>query len=84
MHEQIEKLSKVLSGELKSTDLPMHPIETYKIVLKGLGCTMMELHGEELNGWDCDFIYKFYKDNEMYNLTGSLWYGDFNFSNNEE
>ena len=34
---ELENLSKVLSGELKSTTLPMQPIETYKVILKGLG-----------------------------------------------
>jgi len=83
MQEQIENLSKVLSGEIKSTNLPMQPVETYKIVLKGLGCAMMELDGDEINSWSCDFFYTFTKKNQTYILKGSLWYGDYKFSINE-
>jgi len=61
--------------------LPMYPIQFYKQVLQSLGFGMLEMEGEEINGWQIEFTYTFiHPDKGEYQLAGSLHYGDFKFT----
>ena len=58
------------------TLLPIRTIEN--ILVNELNFNSLKLNGEETNGWQIDFWYKF--DSEKYGkymLSGSLHYGNF-------
>jgi hypothetical protein len=56
------------------------PIDEIQNILVGLGFEETELEGEETNGWDVDFWYIFvHPEKGKYELTGSLWYGEYTF-----
>lgn len=75
LKEQIENL---IASDSKEIEILMTPIKEIEKVLTSLGYDELNLTGDELNGWQVDFWYKFTHE-EKPNLTvsGSLYYGDF-------
>lgn len=61
-----------------STDLPFLPIVDYDDKLNKLNVNSI-IEDAEVSGWDGDFSYLYKYNNEYYQLTGSLYYGDFKF-----
>ncbi len=82
--KEIPQLTKVqehvLSGSEEDISIPMTPIRDVEKELKDIGFKDLEMDGEETNGWQIDFWYKFvHPKYGKYQLSGSLHYGDFKF-----
>ena len=73
----------IKSGEKELKFDFMLPIQCVEEALSEIGFDNLELDGDELNGWQVDFWYKF-KSSEYgnYTLSGSLHYGDFSLKKN--
>ncbi len=83
MTEELKlKIKKLIeSGSEEVIDLEsMMPIRDMEDYLKTLGFKDLDINGDELNGWQVDFWYKFeHKKYGTYCLSGSLHHGDFKF-----
>lgn len=59
----------------------MKPVSDIKKMFEEVGYYQLELDGDETNGWQVDFWYKFARpDQPTVTLSGSLWYGNFKFT----
>ena len=66
----------IIHQTVKTLPVPRLPISEYVTIFNKLGYNI-ELHGEEVNGWQVDFWYRFTKMGcKTIMLTGSLWYGE--------
>ena len=58
-------------------------VSEVETILVGEGFNELELNGDEINGWQVDFWYKFSNPEKGdYTLSGSLFYGGFALSKN--
>ena len=69
-----EIIENFLKSDRESIPLQVHPIQTYRDILKDFG---YELGGCEHDGWQVDFWEKFSKGDKSITLSGSLWYGQY-------
>ena len=76
--ELLKEIKLVIDAEKQSVNLPILPIHSIDEILKGEFGLTMELQGDEINGWDCDFLYEYHGKHKYY-LMGSLWYGNYKF-----
>ena len=76
MKEEIEKF--INSNEVNLNFKQMLPIRDIEKILTDLGYNELELEGEETNGWQVYFWYRFNGENlPILCLSGSLHFGDF-------
>lgn len=65
--------------------LPFTPIREVEKELKELGFEELEMDGDETNGWQIDFFYKFkHPEKGTFMLSGSLHYGGMLFGKADE
>lgn len=65
-------------------DVSVVPLREYMALFEELGFEMDELDNN-LNGFSSDFMYTFrHKTLGNYDLTGSLWYGNYGISISDE
>jgi hypothetical protein len=77
-----EKIKQVLDDIIDQVDLPMLPIEEYQQIFDELGVEFLP-EFMDTNGWQVDFWFDLKHNSKKYVLSGSLWYGHFNFKINE-
>ena len=74
--------------------LPYITLIEYSKLLSELGCSTLNKDGfinlmhdgndYDTNGWQVDFWWDFKRNEEKYCLSGSLFYGDFKLSKNDD
>lgn len=80
-----EQVQELLNSDNESVEIEMTPIQDIQSILNEFGYEDLDLDGEETNGWQIDFWYKFYKkDSPTLMVSGSLHYGDFKISKYEK
>lgn len=74
-----EQIGEFLNSDQKEFKLPyMISIKEFNEILKTFGYDWVELDGDEINGWQVDFWYRFHHEVlPIVTLSGSLYYGDF-------
>lgn len=84
--EIVDKLTIFLDSDMESITLPyMIAIRDFEKILLSFGFDKLSLTGDETNGWQVDFWYKFNHINlGQFMLSGSLHYGNFVFSKYKE
>lgn len=83
MKQEIQEFIK--SGEQVFKFQQMMPIRDIEDILKEIGFEDLELSGEETNGWQIGFWYTFQSgEYGTYVLSGSLHYGNFILTKDEE
>jgi len=81
MRDLKNKLEEFIKSDKECIDLDMLPISELGKILIELGFDKLELDGDETNGWQIDFWYKFnHSELGTYTLSGSLHYGNFKLS----
>lgn len=79
-----DKIEKFIASDKDTLKLPLKPLEVYKTLFEQLG--FREIESCETNGWQVDFWWKWTNDADEkdYTLTGSLYYGDYQLTKEEE
>lgn len=89
----IEKIKAFLESDQQEVSLDFRPINDYAEILSTLGFNTKYQNSLNLcndnaewdtNGWQVDFWWKIMKEDKNYTLSGSLFYGDFTLTKEED